>query len=200
MRVLPVILAGCVGATVTDEGKTSTAPDTGACDAASAPIGWDDATALGTPRELANGLVFVEDTTFTYADGTTTDLHLAVTLDEAAAPTGRTLLGGDADCTVAREVTVPLRLAFETADGAFLEDAAVEGVATDAGAAIRGQPYLPADRHLGSHDVTGWDEVNLAVGRWGAPSAGEVVLIADRRVECGVGAWGGPLLTACATP
>lgn len=198
MRWFALGCAGCVGATVTDD-KTAPESDTG-CDAVEQEIGWDDPTDLGTPREIGLALLFIEDATYTYADSTSTGLRLALTLDEASAPTGLTLLGGDADCVVPRQVTVPLRLAFETADGAFLEDAAVGAVANDGGAEIRGQPTIPVAQHLGSFDATGWDQVNLAVGRWAAPTIGEVVLLRGTTAECGVGAWGAALLTGCPTP
>lgn len=197
MRWFALAGAGCVGATVTDD-KSATAPpsDTG-CDAAEAPIGWDDPTDLGTPRALAEAVAFGEDTTFGYADGRTTGLRLAVTLDTDAAPTGLTLLGGDPDCDVPRELRLPLRLAFETADGAFLEDTALTAVARDGSTQIVNQPAIPAAAHLGSFDVTGWDVVNLAVVRWSPPTAGEVVLIRGTAAECGVGAWGMTVATAC---
>jgi hypothetical protein len=198
MRFLPLaLLAACVS-TTSPTGKSTTAPDTGTCDAAEAPIGWDDDTAFGTPRALAERNAFEEDPDFTYADATVTPLHLVLAPDLSREPSGATLIGGDADCTVPREVTVPMRLAFETGDGAFTEDVAVDLVVTDTDESVRGQPYIPVAEHLGAFDATGWDEVNLAFGTWTPPTGGEVVLISDARGECGVGSWNSTLSTGCA--
>lgn len=188
-----VLLAACVPAT---PGKGTSGADTGRCDAATAALGWDDDTAFGTPRALADAAAFSEDPTFGYADGAATGLHLALTADGGSAPTGATLLGGDLDCTVAREVRVPLRLALETADGAFLLDAPVELVATDAGVELRGPAPVDAAAHGGAFDAEGWDELRVAVVAWAVPTAGEVVLLRGAEA-CGVGAWNLGTPTGC---
>jgi hypothetical protein len=195
MRVLLVLLPACVPATT--KTAATTAPDTGGCDAADAPVGWDDATTFGLPREVGLRFVFAAATPFTYADGTVTELALALALDESLTPVGRTSLGGDLDCDVVRSLTVPLRLAFETADGAFTEDTVVHVVAEDSGEELRGQPTLAAADHSGTYDLGGWDAVNLAFVDWVPPTAGEVVLQRSTTGECGVGAWNLGLMTGC---
>lgn len=163
-------------------------------------------------QEALAGVVGTFDSTFVYRDGTETPLTLALTLVEVERWEHYPLEAGEecpADVLVAQ-----VEGEVSTGDGAFVEVPFEFPIVVDAVlTSLSMSPYVAEGRlegsYVGSENMSGLSVPFLV--RDDGTTSGELVELRVEAsavaavtgtdplttVECGIGAWGGPLLTDC---
>ena len=178
-------------------------PPEGDCEERTFDVGFSEVTDLGFSAEQAIALIAgPREAELVYADGSTTTITVSAAHDGGAVQyTARESLDTAMPCP--DTVRFGLTLSYSTADGVFAETATDTLVLAEIASGVNLHPRVQAADLGGSDSRLYTDYVEFVTFISADAFTGEIVAVdlangeEDSDEECGVEAWGAPLVTGC---
>lgn len=178
-------------------------PGEGSCEEERYDIGFGEPTDLGFSAADAVALLAgPREAELTYAAGGVTTIQVGVAHDGGAVQYIHRE-SGDPSVTCTDTVVLGVTATYSTADGLFAETAASTLHLSELAGGVSFHPRVRAADLAGSFSRTYTDYVEFVTFVSGDAFTGEIVAVdeangeEDSDDECGVGAWGAPLMTGC---